>query len=173
MKRVQLCKVKGLEEVKDYYFIDESGKLFGYQGKEMSDRPHTLGYIYNQLSTEIGSRQFRRHRLVALAFIPNPENKDEVNHIDEDKLNNHVSNLEWATAAENCQHGTRTERIKAKTTNGKLSKPIIGTCINTGQQIEFPSAAEAQRQGFNSSHISSCCLGQRNTHKGYTWKFKE
>lgn len=168
MRKIQLNTIKGLEELRDYYYIQEDGKLFGYQGREIADVLSSYGYIRNGLSTEIGPKHFQRHRLVALAFIDNPENKEQVNHLDENKLNNHVSNLEWATAAENNTHGTRTQRAGAK-----LLKPIVGTCVKTGEKIEFSSGIEAERQGFNRGAISNCCSGRQKTHKEYTWKFKE
>lgn len=168
MRKVRLKDIKGLEHLKDFYYIQEDGKLFGYNGRELANSLNSGGYVRNKLSTEIGKKGFRRHRLVAMAFIDNPDNKEQVNHIDEVKMNNDISNLEWATAAENLNHGTRNER-SAQT----LSKPIIGTCVKTGQQIEFPSAKEAGRQGFNQGAVSSCCNGKRKTHKGFTWQFKE
>lgn len=171
MKRVRLNAIEGLEHLKDYYEIQEDGKLFGYQGRELADTLNSNGYVHNVLSTEQGRKGFQRHRLVALAFIPNSESKEQVNHIDENKLNNHVSNLEWCTVAENNNHGTRNERISNTAINGKQSKSVVGTCVETGQQIEFPSTMEAARQGFHQGNLASCCRGERNTHKGYTWQY--
>lgn len=168
MKRIRLNSIKGLEHLKSYYFIQEDGQLFGYNGRKLADPLNSRGYVQNVFSTEIGSKHFYRHRLVALAFIENPENKPEINHLDENKLNNDVSNLEWSTRAENMEYGTRNERA-AKS----RSKAVIGTCIKTGKTVEFPSGVEAGRQGFHGGCISSCCSGRLKTHKGYFWSFKE
>ena len=107
------------------------------------------------------------HRIVAKAFIPNPENKPQVNHKDEDKTNNKVENLEWMTGKENSNHGTRNERMA----NSK-SKPIYGINIKTNEKIEFPSIQEAGRNGFDQGNIVKCLKGRCKSHKGYKWFYK-
>lgn len=166
MKRVKLNTIEGLEHLKSYYEIEEDGTLYGYRGRKMANTLGNHGYVYNTLSTEQGRKNFLRHRLVALAFIENTENKAEINHLNEDKTNNHVENLEWSTRAENINHGTGTER-----STQSRSKPVIGTCIKTGKKIEFPSTNEAGRQGFDQGDISRCCNGKQKTSKGFTWKY--
>lgn len=118
------------------------------------------------------------HRLVAEAFIPNPEDKPQVNHIDGDKTNNCVDNLEWATAKENIQHCYRVLGYKGSH-YGKLGKDNeqarIVLQIKNGTIIAkfygLREAAESINKGV--SHIGECCLGQRKSAYGYKWKYKE
>jgi len=76
---------------------------------------HKSGYYRVTLSKNNKIKNYSVHRLVALTFIPNPNNLPQVNHKDEDKSNNSVSNLEWCSASYNCKYGTRTKRIAEKT----------------------------------------------------------
>lgn len=107
------------------------------------------------------------HRLVAEAFIPNPENKPTVNHIDENKTNNNVNNLEWATMKEQNSHGTRLKRFSESN-----SKPIIAIDIANGEYTEYNSGKECAIQlGLNHGHISSVLKGKRRQTGGYVFKY--
>lgn len=125
------------------------------------------------LSRDGKKRIFRVNRLVAMAWIDNPDNKPQVNHIDEQKTNNDVYNLEWSTAKENSNFGTRSKRVADSLLNGKQAKPVQAINPSTGVVVrEFPSAMEAQRNGFNQGSIWSCCHGKQRTHHGYIWRLK-
>lgn len=128
------------------------------------------------LSNNCRKRKASVHRLVAGAFIINKENKPEVNHIDENKLNNHISNLEWVTPKENCNHGTRLQRqVLAHdykviaTKNSKAIKQIdkhLGV-INIWQSIRYCE----EKTGFNASNIVKCCKGKMKTSYGFQWEY--
>ena len=130
------------------------------------------GYLRVVLSKNKEKKTCKVHRLIAQTFIPNPENKSEVNHIDEDKTNNGVENLEWSTPKENSNHGTRNERMRKTLTNGKLSKTVLQLSLSGDLIREWDSVAECGRNGFNTSHICACCNGKRKTHKGFRWEYK-
>lgn len=103
------------------------------------------------------------HRLVAGAFLSNPENLEYVNHKDENKSNNRLENLEWCTAKYNTYYGE----------NSKI-RPVMATNVHTGEQTKYQSMMEAVRLGgFNQSHISEVCAGKLKAHKGHYWQYLE
>lgn len=114
----------------------------------------------------LSGKDWRVNRLIAETFIPNPDNLPLVNHIDEDKLNNQVGNLEWCTHRHNITHGTSRERASEKLSKKVLATDSQGTVVHV-----FGSIAEAGRNGFNSGNVSRCCRGTRKTHKGLQWKY--
>lgn len=129
---------------------------------------------YLRVTWTEGSRKIKVHKklhcLVAEHFISNPDDKPEVNHISEEKQDNRVINLEWTTHDENMKHGTRNQRVaKANTNNPKTSKPVGQYTLSGAFVKEYPSANEAQRDGFSQGNISQCCEGSRSQHKGFKW----
>lgn len=95
-----------VEGYEGHYKVSDQGRVFSVKSDKFMgvNRVTKDGYNYIALSKNNKAKEFRMHRLVATHFIPNPENKETVNHIDGDKLNNRVDNLEWSTRHENMQH---------------------------------------------------------------------
>ena len=114
------------------------------------------------------------HRLLAELFIPNPDGKPEINHIDEDPSNNVVSNLEWCTHKYNSTYGGHNKRISEALTNGKLSKAVIAT-LPDGTVERYPSQGEAARQlKCSQGRISDACRGVIPTyHHGRRWSYAD
>ncbi|UIE13738.1 HNH endonuclease family protein [Enterococcus phage EFap02] len=127
---------------------------------------NSRGYLYVVLSKNNKTKPFTVHHLVAEAFIPNPENKPQVNHIDEDKTNNVVSNLEWMTAKENNNHGTR--NLRSAIYNGTKIKAID---IANGEWNEYCSIRECARKlNLSQGNICSCLKGEYRQTGGYIFE---
>ena len=156
-------------EVWDNYEVSNLGRVrslnWRNSGKVKVLKQHDNGKGYLQVALSGGgtTKYYLIHRLVVNAFIPNPNNYVEVNHIDENKSNNHVDNLEWITHKENMNHGTRTER-STKIRSKKIR------CIETNEI--YNSMAEVERKlGLNQGSISRVCNGKRKTCGGYHWEY--
>lgn len=114
----------------------------------------------------------RVHRLVAKAFIPNPDNKPQVNHKDGDHFNNRVENLEWVTGSENCLHAYRVlGREKLSGGNNPCSRKVVR--LEDGKVYQSLSEAVQDSGMKTHSHLSQCLRGQRNMAGGFHWKYFE
>ena len=136
------------------------------EGKTIKQVKNNRGYYIVQLSKNNKVKNFSVHRLVAEAFIPNPNNFPQVNHKDEDKSNNRVSNLEWMTLKRNINYGTRNKRMAL--TKGKNVKAFD----DDGNFIMwFCSMTVAEKiTGINQGDISRCTLGKTKHAGGYVWE---
>lgn len=180
--------------------------VVGYEGLyEVSDR----GDIYSKKSNRIlnawddgkgytrvelfdkhgNSKQINVHRIVAEAFLPNPDNLPYVNHKDENKANNNVSNLEWCTPKYNTNYGDairrrvesaewyyKSERCRAamSAVGKSRSKPVMQFDIFGNLIAEYPSASEASRAtGIHISNIFHSCKGRTKHPSQFIWKYKE
>lgn len=128
---------------------------------------NTYGYPTIGLCKECERKYITVHRLVCNAFLQNPLNLPQINHINEIKTDNRVENLEFCDSKYNNNYGTRIERSsKANTNNPKRSKKV--KCLETGKI--YPSTMEIQRQfGFHHSNITRCCNNKQKSCYGYHW----
>lgn len=141
-------------------------------------RKSKVGYLQVTLFCDGAAKSLTVHRLVATAFIQNLENKPEVNHIDGDKHNNHVDNLEWVTSRENHLHafrelGRKVSWLGKLGKDSHLSKPVMQFTKGGVLILVFAGLQEASREtGVNPGNISSCCRGERKSAGGFIWKHK-
>ena len=169
-----LYQISSRGRVKQLAYTDAKGNK--RKEKIMKNNINKYGYELIALTKDYKQNYFKIHRLVALCFIPNPNNLSQVNHIDENKLNNTIGNLEWCDAKYNANHGTRNERIVAtKRSNGtyekiadKCSIPVYCITNNT----VYKSSHEAARQlNLDQSSITKCLKGKRKSTCGYQFKY--
>ena len=172
MQTEQWKPVEGFED----YAVSNFGRVKSLKyGKEkiMKPKKDRGGYLYIGLRKDGKHKFFKVHRLVAEAFIPNPNNLSQVNHKDENKTNNVVSNIEWCSSKYNNNYGTRNERMAASMTNHPaLSKPVEASKFSDFREIclRFASTMEAGRNGFNRGNVTACCRGCYSTHRGNFYK---
>ena len=156
-------RAKSLERT----FIDKIGRERYVKECILKPVIDRYGYLSVSLYADGKQKKLRVHRLVCEAFHENHDNKPDVNHINENKTDNRAVNLEWCTAKENCNHGTRNER-SAK----KRSKPV-GQYTLDGELVKiWPSVMETERQaGFSNGNISQAANGKFKQAYGFIWKY--
>lgn len=150
---------EGLYEVSDLGRVRSLVKRNRWKPGILKPGKNTHGYLQVLLCKDGKRKNMKVHRLVAEAFIPNPNHLDTVNHKDEVKTNNTVSNLEWMTIADNVAYS--------------VNKSVQMLDKSTGELLAtFPSIIEAERvTGINQGNISKCCLGKRKSSGGYIWRY--
>lgn len=170
-----LYQISSIGRVRSMDRIDALGRL--RHAQILKHKHNNRGYYTYCLNADGRAKYFLAHRLVAQAFIPNPDELPEVNHKDEDKSNNCVSNLEWCSDKYNLNYGTRKDRIcksvgyQNKTNYFCKPKPIIAIEIETGHVHELPSVHAVKRLGIDFRQASSVLRGKQKTAHGYTFEY--
>lgn len=188
---------KPIEGTDGTYEVSNTGKIRSnnYLGhgsqKELSLAKDQKGYLRVSISKGGRRQTVKIHREVAKAFIPNPENKAEVNHKDGNKENNHVVNLEWATPRENTMHaynaglkektrewcrqmGSTVGRVALAKEIEKKKTPVTATRLSDGAVFEFLSQTDAaEKTGAPQPNIHKVLTGKRKSANGFTFKYKE
>lgn len=147
------------------YKVSNYGRVFSkYKNGLLKQFNDAYGYF----QVNLNRHSKKVHRLVAEAFIPNPNHLSEINHKDENKHNNKVSNLEWCTSKYNMNYGNVLKRSVLSQRNHNTWK-IYQYDLQGNLVKIWNSAREADRSGFNRRSIYRCCNGQTKTFKGYQW----
>lgn len=165
---------KDIEGYEGKYQVSNLGRVkslnYLHTGKERLLKPSKTkkGYLF----INIKNKYMAIHRLVANAFIDNPLNLPQVNHIDENKENNSIYNLEWCDAKYNNNYGTRNVRVSNLLINNKYKSIKIDQFTKDGRFIKtWLSSQEAERNGYQHTHIIKCCKNKRKSHAGYIWRY--
>lgn len=147
----------------DRITVDTQGRKKFINGKILS--PFILNSGYKGI--RFRHKSFLVHRLVASAFIDNPERKAQVNHKDENKLNNRADNLEWLTKYENDHYGTGIQRRAEKQSKKVYQYSLEGKLLKV-----WESTVSCKLAGYNRTSIWFCCTGKHKQHKGYRWSYE-
>ena len=146
------------------YEISNYGRFRNKKGKILKLNINARGYLYCNISTNGKITKVKIHRLVAKTFIDNPNNKDTVNHIDGNKLNNHVNNLRWCTIGENLKF----ENVK------RVSKLYpVKRIDKLGNIVCFDNILDACVFPWQKYVILQVCNGKRKTYNGYKWEHND
>lgn len=179
---------KDIKDFEKYYQISNLGRLKSLERlsknrsgsivlkeKLIKIPVNNKGYCHVKLHKKGIIKNFKLHRLVAIHFIDNPENKKEVNHIDGNKENNIVSNLEWVTPKENTIHAHRTGLVNIKTGCNHYKSKLINVYDLEGNLIEqYCNAREAGNRGYSATIVCIACNGKLNKghlYRGLVWKY--
>lgn len=148
------------------YTIREDGMVFKSDGTVISGSVNSYGYRVVSLTREGKKRDVKLHRILANAFIPNPNNYACVNHIDGNKLNNSLENLEW------CSKGRNNSHAREQLSLDFSEKPVIQT-DEGGKFLAIWRGASAAATiiGGNSALIAACCRGTAPSAYGYKWHY--
>lgn len=149
------------------YWVSTLGRVYSMQTRKfLKPQMDTSGHFQVRLSNEREQRLYFVHRLVAEAFIDNPHGDPIVRHLNDDRYNNEVSNLAWGTIGDNAK-----DMIRNKC-RARYYKPVIATCVATGESVYFSSQHEAARiLGLNQGNIAHVLSGELRSLHGWYFEY--
>lgn len=163
-----------LEGYSNYEIYPETGRVFSYKSNRFVGVKTDKGYWHCVLTSDDGKEWSTLiHRVIWITVNGEIPDGMEINHIDENRNNNSISNLSLMTHKENINWGTRNKKAsKSLTNHPKKSKPVFAFKNDT-LKLFFLSTKEAERNGFCHNHINKCCqhIINHNSHKGYQWRY--
>lgn len=152
-----------------FYEVSNTGKVRNINTNKELAIHEEMGYCHTSIKVNGVYKRCRVHRLVAQAFIPNPENKPYVNHLDGIRHNNNVENLEWCTPAENTQHAWRIGLCKSAVAKEVYQYDLKGNFIAKYESITQAATMTNSQQ----AKITLCCKGNRKTHNMFQWCYSD
>ena len=178
--------IKGYEGKYQVSSLGRIKSLYRWNGKAFYSREHIIksyinknGYVYIALMKNNKNKNCRLHRLVAEAFLDNPNNYNDINHKDGNKENNNINNLEYCTKSYNMKHAFKNNLWKSPNSgrfgsNSYKAKKVAMVDKNTNEIIKtFNSIIDATHfvNKNSSGHIVNCCKGKLKTAYGYKWQY--
>lgn len=161
---------KDIEEYNGLYQVSNFGRIKNKKKEKILKLfLDTHGYVQVRLYKVSKNKSHKVHRLVAKAFLPNPNNLPCINHKDENRTNNKIDNLEWCTYKYNNNYGNRIEKYIEKRSKKTLQYDLKGNFIKEWESVKHIT----KELKISKSGISSCAKGKFKQFKGYIWKYKE
>lgn len=160
------------------YLVSPYGEIYSIKNNKLL-KPYTDkdGYQVVGLFDNGKQKKCKVHRIVAIAFLPNPNQLVQVNHKDEDKSNNCVDNLEWCDCQYNINYGSRNNKVATslKSNSRKFRRRVACFDLKMNLIKTYPSLRSVEKDGFNHGAVYSSCTGKNRhkTHKGFIWKYAD
>ena len=172
---------KAIENTEGMILVSDLGRvkscLRNPDGKILKQQVDNKGYLRVTVNIKQRKCHYKVHRLVASAFVENPHQKPQVNHINGNKIDNRACNLEWVLNSENARHAAdnglwHKQFEKIRKYNSTRKKKIVATNAETGEKMVFNSICDAQDY-FGSKHITAVLHGKRKKAKGHTFEYAD
>ena len=174
MNPIRTLTAREIEGYEGLYIVTSDGVVIGLKSGKQLKPSNVHGYLRVKLYKDAKPKSYQVHRLVASAFIPNEQGKEQVNHKDGDKGNNNVANLEWLTQSENQIHAylnglNNTDHAIAATKKKVVQRTIGGDWLKTWDSLSQASRAT----GIPIGNITHCCKGRINHAGGFKWSYSD